>query len=76
MLLMVAIPELVGLFKQLLVSTLVVFIVQLERFNQVPMDHLSLRIDRLDHVVKAPFNVDQSGTHCINYIDITFAWMC
>jgi hypothetical protein len=72
---MVAIPELVGLLKQLLVSTLVVFVVQLEWLYQVPMDHLCLRIDRLDNVVKAPFNVDQSGTHRINYIDITFAWM-
>lgn len=45
MLLMIAIPELVGLLKQLLVRALVMFVVQLKWLDKVPMNHLSLRID-------------------------------
>ena len=75
MLLMIAIPELVGLLKQLLVRALVMFVVQLKWLDKVPMNHLSLRIDRLNHIVKTSFNVDQSGTHCIYYVDITLAWI-
>lgn len=75
MLLMIAIPELIRLLEQLLVSTLIMFVVQLKWLDHVSMNHLSLRIDRLNHIVKASFNVDQSGTHRIYYIDITFARM-
>ena len=70
---MIAIPELVCLLEQLLVCALVMLIVKFERFDQVAMYHLRLCIDGLNHIVKTSFNVDQGCTHCIYYVDITFA---
>lgn len=72
---MIAVPELVCLLEQLLVCALVVLVVQFEGLDKVSMNHFGLRVDRFNHIIEASFNINQCGTHCIYYVDVTFTWM-
>ena len=56
--LMIAVPKLVGLLKQLLVCALVVLVVKFEGLHKISMNHFGLCIDRFDHIVEATFNVN------------------